>query len=52
MGLFDFFKKAPSEEQKEKLDSGLEKTRSSFVNKISKAVVGKSRIDFDNHLSI
>ncbi len=47
MGLFDFFKKAPSEEQKEKLDSGLEKTRSSFVNKISKAVVGKSRIDDD-----
>ncbi len=45
MGLLDFFKKKPTEEQKEKLDEGLEKTRSSFINKISKVVVGKSRID-------
>lgn len=45
MGLLDFLKKKPTEEQKEKLDSGLEKTRSSFLDKISKVVVGKSKID-------
>jgi fused signal recognition particle receptor len=45
MGLLDFFKKKPTEEQKEKLDEGLEKTRSSLINKISKVVVGKSSID-------
>ncbi|PCJ66403.1 MAG: signal recognition particle-docking protein FtsY [Bacteroidetes bacterium] len=45
MGLLDFFKKKPTTEQKEKLDEGLEKTRSSFINKISKVVVGKSTID-------
>lgn len=47
MGLLDFFKKKPTEEQKEKLDEGLEKTRSSFLSKISKVVVGKSKIDDD-----
>ncbi len=47
MGLFDFFKKKPSEEQKERLDESLEKTRGSFISKISKAVVGKSKIDDD-----
>ena len=47
MGLLDFFKKKPTEEQKVKLDQGLEKTRSSFINKISKAVVGKGAIDED-----
>ena len=45
MGLLDFFKKKPTEQQKEKLDEGLEKTRSSLINKISKVVVGKSSID-------
>ena len=40
MGLLDFFKKKPTEEQKEKLDAGLQKTRSSFITKISKVVVG------------
>lgn len=52
MGLLDFFKKKPTEEQKEKLDEGLEKTRSSFINKISKVVVGRSKIDdeFLDHL--
>ena len=34
MGLLDFFKKKPTEEQKVKLDEGLEKTRSSFISKI------------------
>lgn len=45
MGLLDFFKKKPTEEQKEKLDEGLQKTRSSFITKISKVVVGKSTVD-------
>jgi len=47
MGILDFFKKKPTEQQKEKLDEGLEKTRSSFITKISKVVVGKSKIDED-----
>ncbi len=47
MGLFDIFKKKPSEEQQEKLDKGLEKTRGTFISKLSKAVVGKSRVDED-----
>jgi fused signal recognition particle receptor len=45
MALFDFFKKKPSEEQKDRLEEGLEKTRSSFLTKLSKAVVGKSKVD-------
>ena len=47
MGLLDFFKKKPTEVQKEKLDSGLEKTRTSLLDKLSKVVVGKSKIDDD-----
>lgn len=47
MALFDFFKKKPSEEEKGRLDEGLEKTRSSFLNKLSKAVVGKSKVNDD-----
>lgn len=45
MGLLDFFKKKPTEEQQEKLDQGLEKTKSSFITKISKVVAGKSSVD-------
>ena len=45
MALFDFFKKKPSEEQKDRLEEGLEKMRSSFLTKLSKAVVGKSKVD-------
>lgn len=47
MGLFDIFKKQPKPEEKERLDKGLEKTRGSFFNKLSKAVVGKSKVDDD-----
>lgn len=47
MALFDFFKKKPSEEQKDRLEEGLEKMRSSFLTKLSKAVVGKSKVDED-----
>ena len=41
MGLFSFFTK----EKKEDLDQGLSKTKESFFSKLSKAVVGKSKVD-------
>jgi fused signal recognition particle receptor len=40
-----FFKKIFSKEKKETLDKGLEKTKESFFGKLSKVVVGKSKID-------
>lgn len=43
MGIFSFF----SKEKKEKLDQGLEKTKTSLFDKISKALVGKSTVDDD-----
>jgi fused signal recognition particle receptor len=42
MGVFDFFNK---KKNKEKLDQGLEKTKQSIFGKISKAIVGKSKVD-------
>jgi len=42
-----FFKKIFSSEKKETLDKGLEKTSSSFLGKLSKAVAGKSKVDDD-----
>ena len=39
------FGKLFSKEKKESLDKGLEKTKESFFTKISKAVVGKSKVD-------
>jgi fused signal recognition particle receptor len=42
MGIFGFFGK---KENKENLDQGLEKTKTSIFSKISKAIIGKSRID-------
>ena len=46
MGLFDFFKKdKENKEQQESLDKGLEKTKTSFFDQLSKAVVGKSAVD-------
>jgi fused signal recognition particle receptor len=42
-----FFKKIFSKEKKETLDKGLEKSKSSFFNKLSKAVAGKSKVDDD-----
>jgi len=39
------FKKIFTKEKKENLDRGLEKTKSSFFNKLSKAVAGKSKVD-------
>ncbi len=41
MALFGFF----SKEKKESLDKGLEKTKTSFFDQLSKAVVGKSKVD-------
>ncbi len=41
MGFFNFF----SKEKKEVLNQGLEKTKQSFFGKLSRAVMGKSRVD-------
>ena len=41
MGIFNFF----SKEKKESLDKGLEKTKQSFLSKLTRTVVGKSRVD-------
>lgn len=43
MGFFDFF----SREKKETLDSGLQKTKQGFFDKIKRAVVGKDKVDDD-----
>lgn len=43
MGLFDFF----SREKKESLDKGLEKSKSSIFDKLSRVIVGKSKVDED-----
>jgi fused signal recognition particle receptor len=43
MGIFSFF----SKEKKEKLDQGLEKTKTNLLDKISKALVGKTSVDDD-----
>ncbi len=40
-----FFKNIFSNEKKETLDKGLEKTKENFFDKLSKAVVGKSKVD-------
>src|SRR5210317_940794 len=40
-----FFKKIFSKEKKETLDKGLEKSKSSFFSKLSKAVAGKDKVD-------
>ncbi len=42
-----FFKKIFSKEKKETLDKGLEKTKSSFFTKLTKAVAGKATVDDD-----
>ena len=40
-----FFKKLFTSEKKETLDKGLEKTKTSFFGKLTKAVAGKSKVD-------
>lgn len=41
MSLFNFF----SKDKKDSLDKGLEKTKENFFSKITKAVIGKSKVD-------
>lgn len=41
------FRKIFSKEKKETLDKGLEKSKTSFFDKLSKAVAGKSKVDDD-----
>lgn len=43
VGIFDFFNK----DKKEKLDQGLQKTKSGLLDKIGKALIGKSAVDDD-----
>ncbi|MBR4837680.1 MAG: signal recognition particle-docking protein FtsY [Bacteroidales bacterium] len=45
MGIFSFFKR--DKEAKEDLNKGLEKTRTSVFDRISKAIIGKSTVDDD-----
>ncbi|MBX9808548.1 MAG: signal recognition particle-docking protein FtsY [Flavobacteriaceae bacterium] len=40
-----FFKKIFSSDKKESLDKGLEKSKTSFFSKLTKAVAGKSKVD-------
>ena len=42
-----FFKKIFSSDKKETLDKGLEKSKTSFFSKLSKAVAGESKVDDD-----
>ena len=42
-----FFKKIFSKEKKETLDKGLEKTKTNFFDKLTKAVAGKATVDED-----
>ena len=48
MGFFDRFKRAPDEPkpvEQERLEEGLEKTRSSFLGKLSRLVAGRDTVD-------
>lgn len=47
MGIFDklFKRNKEQEEQKQALDQGLEKTKTSFFSKITKAIAGKDSVD-------
>ena len=41
MALFNFF----SKKKKETLDKGLEKTKQSFLTKVSRSIAGKTKVD-------
>ena len=43
----NFFKKLFSSEKKETLDKGLEKSKTSFFDKLTRAIAGKSKVDDD-----
>ena len=42
-----FFKKFFSKKKEEELDKGIEKTKTSFLSKMSKAIAGKSKVDIE-----
>ena len=44
----NFFKKLFSSEKKETLDKGLEKSKTSFFDKLTRAIAGKSKVDDTN----
>ena len=46
MGLFNFGRKS-KEEEKQTLDQGLAKTKTSFFQKLTKSILGKSTVDDD-----
>ena len=45
MGLFNLFSGQKSKEQKEQLDKGIQKTKETFLKRVTRAVVGKSKVD-------
>lgn len=45
INAMSFFKRIFSSEKKETLDKGLDKSKTSFLSKLSKAVAGKSKVD-------
>ncbi|MCB9251519.1 MAG: signal recognition particle-docking protein FtsY [Flavobacteriales bacterium] len=45
MGIFDFFKRNKSEEEKASLNKGLEKTKNSFLGKLSTTFFGRTKVD-------
>jgi fused signal recognition particle receptor len=50
MGIFDFFKSKKENlepEHKESLEQGLEKTKQTFFSKLTRVLIGKSRVDQD-----
>ncbi|MFI3298907.1 MAG: signal recognition particle-docking protein FtsY [Rikenellaceae bacterium] len=48
MGLFSIFKKKEkAPEQEQRLNQGMEKSRQGFFSKLSRAMVGKSKVDSD-----
>lgn len=47
MGFFDFFKKTNTEEEKVSLNKGLEKTKKSFLSKLTTAFFGRTTVDDD-----
>lgn len=47
MGIFDFFKRNKTEEEKESLNKGLEKTKTSFLSKLTTTFFGRTKIDDD-----
>jgi fused signal recognition particle receptor len=45
MGIFDFFKRNKTEEEKVSLNKGLEKTKTTFLNRLTTTFFGRTKID-------